>query len=316
MANTTTRDRFRGCVLGAAVGDALGAPTEFCGMDQIRHRWGYVTDLHSWGGHQPGDWTDDTEMMLALGQALAQLDSTDALLDTDTVADAVCRGWVTWLETHQGSRAPGGTCLRGAASLKKGVHWTKSGKPNGNGCGSPMRVAPVGLVYAGHPEMLAWVANMQGYATHQGERTNAAAVAVSVLVSRLMLGDTWQQALEVLDGMLPDDSPARPFVHGALADNPIEEKLDKYRGWDGGEAFGAALACAMEHPDSYRDAVLRAINSPGDSDSLGCICGALMGAKYGATAIPPHWLEKLEQREELERLADALYDRYQELSNG
>jgi ADP-ribosylglycohydrolase len=306
-------DRFKGCVLGAAIGDAMGAPTEFLSLEAIQRAWGFLDDLVPWGRHKAGEWTDDTEMMMWLLQALV---AEDELMSLDDVARKISAAWVQWGETYDPSRAPGNSCLGGARRLKQGVPWQESGKPNGNGCGAVMRVAPVGLLYARHPEMLAKVAHMQGFATHQGERTNAAAVATAFLVGRLLLGDSWDEALDALDDALPENSPARQYFYGALdSSKSLEEKLDEYRGWDGGEAFGAALACAA-YSDDYADAVAKAINSPGDSDSLGCICGAFMGAKLGASAIPEEWIQKVEEREWLEELAVALYHRFREVSNG
>jgi len=306
--NTQLLDKFKGCLIGAAIGDAMGAPTEFLSLEAIQRAWGFLDDLVEWGRHEAGTWTDDTEMMVKLAEALVDAPN---LLDKQVVADRICEAWRQWKKEYDPSRAPGNSCLGGAGRLVAGAHWTESGKPNGNGCGAVMRVAPVGLVFANHPEMLAWTAHMQGFATHQGERTNASAVAVAFLVGRLLLGDDWDSALDALDDAMPQDSPAREYFYGACDQStPLAKKLDAYRGWDGGEAFGAALACALEYHDDFGQAVSHAINSPGDSDSLGCICGAMLGAKLGLAGIPAHWVDRVEAKDELVELAEGLYRCY------
>jgi len=306
-----TLSKFKGCLFGCAIGDALGAPTEFLSVESIKQRYGYVEEPLPWGSHKAGCWTDDTEMTLYLSYALLECED---LLDMDAVMQSVTKLWARWYDEHDGSRAPGGTCLGGARKLRDGVHWKESGKPNGNGCGTVMRVHPVGLLYAKHPELLKQVAWNQGFATHQGERTNEGAVLCAYMIGRLFLGDAWQDVVADVRELVKVPS-LKAMVELALdPEVPIETKLDKLRGWDGGEAFAAALACFVEFPNDFEAAVRRAVNSPGDSDSLGCITGALAGAHLGIEAIPARWLEQVEGRAELEDVSLRLHRAYRALS--
>jgi ADP-ribosylglycohydrolase len=88
-----------------------------------------------------------------------------------------------------------------------------------------------------------------------------------------------------------------------------EKILDKWRGWAGHEAVAASLWCFLKHPDDYEKAVLLAVNSPGDSDSLGAITGALVGARVGLSGIPERWVDTVEDKEGLEVLASRIITR-------
>ena len=86
-----------------------------------------------------------------------------------------------------------------------------------------------------------------------------------------------------------------------------EDVLDEWRGWAGHEAAAASLWCFLQHPDDYSKAVLLAANSPGDSDSLAAITGALVGARVGASGIPENWRHQIEKSDQLAVLSERLY---------
>jgi ADP-ribosylglycohydrolase len=99
---------------------------------------------------------------------------------------------------------------------------------------------------------------------------------------------------------------------GAMLARAMETKdsavtiLDKWRGWAGHEAVAASLWCFLQHPDDYEAAVLLAVNSPGDSDSLGAITGALVGANVGLSGIPEHWVAQVEDSAGLRELGERI----------
>lgn len=311
---TNLLDKFKGCLIGAAIGDAMGAPTEFKSIEAIRQRWGFVDDLEPWG-KAAGCWTDDTEMMIALAEALV---ASPNLTDREATMQCIADAYGEWYQTHDGARSPGGTCLGGAMKLAAGKDWRTTGQPagphTGEGCGATMRCHPIGLVYSERLPDLFYLAWSQGYSTHQGPQTNDASVCQCFLISRVLHGDSLEDAVSLLLQNLPGGPPtaqtASMITKACDLSNDLEALLDEWRGWVGDEAFAASLACAARFPDDYAKAVTHAINSPGDSDSLGCICGALMGAKLGLGAIPARWVEMVESREELEQLAEELYRRY------
>ena len=142
-----SRDKVRGAIIGLAVGDALGFPTEFISRHQILERFGPegVTDFVA-SHHPAGTYTDDTQMSIAVAEGLL-----DAGIDAsiDDLMQAIANRFVTWARSPENNRAPGGTCLRGCANLADGVPWRDAGVANSKGCGSAMRVAAIGIAYQG-----------------------------------------------------------------------------------------------------------------------------------------------------------------------
>lgn len=114
-----TTDRFEGCILGLAIGDALGAPTEFINtMDAIRRTFppDGVRGFEEWS-HPAGTYTDDTQMSLAVARALVEAGHRDL----DDLMGGMAREFVAWSESPDNDRAPGNTCLAGCERLAAGV---------------------------------------------------------------------------------------------------------------------------------------------------------------------------------------------------
>lgn len=141
--------RASGCLFGLAIGDALGAPTEFLSVPEILERFPPAgpRDL-------PVDRsgvarvTDDTQMTLAVGEALRQVQDARQPLAPEALEPALRRTFVAWLRSPDNNRAPGTTCLRACESLARGTPWPQATVPSSKGCGANMRVAPVGLLPA------------------------------------------------------------------------------------------------------------------------------------------------------------------------
>jgi len=155
-----TESRFTGCIVGLAVGDALGYPAEFRRRAQILEEIGPdgITDFirlkderfsrpFFMGGadHPPGTFTDDTQMTIAVAEALL----THGRSDLDSLMAEMGRRFVAWSQSEQNDRSPGGTCMAGCSNLANGVPWRTAGEADSKGCGSAMRVAPIGLFYKG-----------------------------------------------------------------------------------------------------------------------------------------------------------------------
>lgn len=95
----------------------------------------------------------------------------------------------------------------------------------------------------------------------------------------------------------------RDARRSARAGEPPETVLTRYLGWAAHDAVAAALYVLMRHPDDARAALLEAVNSPGDSDSIGALVGALVGARRGLASLPTEWVTDLERSPELAELA-------------
>ena len=153
------RNAFEGCLLGLAVGDALGFPAEFrpaagdprglrpggfTGMVAIHDpRWP-PRPLIAAAHHPPGTFTDDTQMTVALAEGLLEAGTADL----DAAMEALGRRLVTWSRSPDNNRAPGVTCIDGCRRLEAGLPWREAGLAESKGCGAAMRVAPIGLLLA------------------------------------------------------------------------------------------------------------------------------------------------------------------------
>ncbi|MDR2987802.1 MAG: ADP-ribosylglycohydrolase family protein [Nocardiopsaceae bacterium] len=320
---TTARDRYRGCLLGGAVGDALGAGIEFLSLSEIQRAHGQcgVTGYVPAFG-RTGAITDDTQMTLFTAEGLL-LDRQMAPGSRDP-APAIWRAYQRWLCTQYGEpahgwlaspqflhqkRAPGITCL---IALQAGHPGTVRRPVNDSkGCGGVMRVAPTGLA-GGDPFTLGCQA---AALTHGHPSGYLAAGALALMVSQLVSGGDLRDAavaaidrLEQADASEEVTAALRTAVHTAAL-GPLDADAFSVLGggWTGEEALAIAIHCALS-ASSFRCGVLHAVNHGGDSDSTGAICGNLLGAALGAGAIDADLLEGLEGRDVITQLADDLHD--------
>lgn len=135
--------KVAGCLFGHAIGDALGAPVEFLDVDDIVARFGPEGPSEPYGS--PARVTDDTQMSLAVGEALVDAAETGAI-DKAAFEPALTAAFVAWCKSEQNDRAPGMTCLKACWRLADGVRWRDATVESSKGCGANMRVAPVGLL--------------------------------------------------------------------------------------------------------------------------------------------------------------------------
>ena len=310
--------RARGCLLGLAIGDALGAPVEFSTRAQILAQYGPegIRELAPRAGQPAGAYTDDSQMSVATArgildwQAATGWSAGSGEPDLDALALAVWARYVEWSrspECPQGS--PGAQVL---ASIKGGVPLTLQHPVNvwGKGCGGVMRVAPLGLIGLG-----GWAFEAGARCatlTHRHPTSDTAAGFVAQLVDHLVTGlplaaaaarvravlAGWPGHEETLDAVdtavrlaaAPGDVYADIGQIGHVA---LEEPSGHGKGWVAEETLGIALYCALRYEDDYAAAVRAAVNISGDSDSTGSVTGAIMGAARGVEAIPLAWREQV-----------------------
>jgi len=325
-----------GCMLGLAIGDALGAPVEFSDRAAILARFGPegVTDFVARRGQPAGAYTDDTQMSIATARGIldwkAQLEGAGAspeagrgddarprvveAADLDVLALAVWRRYVEWSNSPEcplGS--PGHRTL---ATIHAGVPLTLRDpvNPGARGCGGVMRVAPLGLIGLGR---LAFEAAARcATLTHRHPISDTSSGFLALLIDRLVSGGSLDEAVDEARSELlrwPGheaaldvvDSAAR-LAAGQLGDYEaighighveVEEPTAKGKGWVADEALGIALFCALRHRDDVAAALRAAVNISGDSDSTGSITGAILGAALGDDAIPETWRERVANRE-------------------
>jgi ADP-ribosylglycohydrolase/protein-tyrosine phosphatase len=304
-------DRVAGAVLAAAIGDALGHPTEFLSMEAIHTRFGpegvrgFELFLDE-GGRRVAPFTDDTQMSeLVIEALLEELErGSDRDADLDRTMVDLARRFVAWSHSPRGGhRAPGNACLAGCRALERGVPWREAGGPTAGGCGSVMRAWPFGLVFDDLSEAEKWAVE-HSKLTHRDPIALAACAAVVWGVGLGLRGrDVDETARAMIDAASRWSEPTASMMkraHDEARDGtPPSVTLDRLRGWAAHEAIAGALYLLVRHPDDPRAALLEGANTPGDSDSLASIAGALVGARVGLAKLPPEWVRDVERSADL-----------------
>lgn len=311
-------DRFRGCIITGAAGDALGYAVEFDRLHTILKRYGPdgITGFALTDGKALI--SDDTQMTLY---------TLDGLLHGRPAGDylaAIWKNYQDWLITQDGHgepshgkqsilnglpelnnpRAPGITCL--SALRKKRPGSTKEPVNDSKGCGGVMRVAPCGL-YFKDIEKAAKVAAEAAAMTHGHDLGWLSAAAMAAMVNLaawtdLPFYDLVDEAMTVVNRLWAD-SPCLPVLNALIekaVDLSLSGETDRDaikllgEGWVGEEALAVAVFCVLRHPDNPEGCLIAAVNHDGDSDSTGSIAGNILGARVGLSALPEKFRENLE----------------------
>ncbi len=338
----TLQERFTGCLLGGAVGDALGAPVEFMSRQQILERFG----PQGIGEYAPafgglGRITDDTQMTLFTAEGLLRADVRGSLRGMCHPPAIIAHAYLRWLVTQGGEptpemrqtldhslesapgwliqhrdlhhrRAPGNTCLSALQAMSslgdKAIN-------NSKGCGGVMRVAPVGLyLWPGDGVGRGFALACEAAAITHGHPSGILPAGVlAEVILQLLHGATLPRALELARTELQrhdDHQETLQFLSTAieLADSNLSpEQAITFlgEGWVAEEALAIAVYCALVAKD-FRHGVMLAVNHDGDSDSTGAIAGNLLGVVHGVNAIPTSWREPLELRDVITEIAQDL----------
>ena len=300
-----SRDRAAALLFGLALGDALGAPVEFLASSEIKSHYG---EMGIQEPPNPAFYTDDTQMTLALAEALLDSGLSVAL---DTQMQAVGGRFVEWLHSPDNNRAPGNTCIQGVRRFEAGRSWREAGLLESKGCGSAMRVASIGYLYQHDPDRLSEIAAASSSITHRHPTAIAGSVAAAYAVKLALDGIPVSQYLPRIMAFTDGESDEldaalyRVGHAGAWAD---EERALAHvgEGWTAEEAVALALYCVIRYPDDYVACVRRAANTNGDSDSIACIAGGIMGARLGLDAVPADWRARCENASYIENLAERM----------
>ena len=340
------RARVRGCLLGGALGDALGYPVEFSSLDRIRASHGErgVTGLVPGAHGVVGRISDDTQMTLFTAEALVQAHAREREKGIGGAWPLLLRrAYERWLQTQTRSgpeeaappqsgapeggliaeawlyarRAPGNACLSGVAQMYAPdpllpLDGTPGQvNPDSKGCGTVMRSAPFGLVC---PADAAFAMAARGAQITHGHPTGYyAAGALAAIVAHLVAGESLEGAvlrtlrlLERHPGHEETTAALREALDLAAQGAPSAEKVESL-----GEGWVAEQALALGvycalAEPRVKDALLLSVNHSGDSDSTGSICGNLLGARHGDVGLPHAWVERVEGRARIAAVADDL----------
>lgn len=294
----------------------MGHPTEFVGsFEAIRDKWppdGVTGYALTWerDGKRFAPYTDDTQMAELVVRAL--LWGRERGADLDATMRHLGGLFAEWAEDPQGGhRAPGNACLLGARNLARGVPWFEAGGERAGGCGSVMRAYPFGLLFSADLERAEAWSVAHSKLTHRDPIALAACAAMAVGVAHLLNDASPLHALSEMIGAACRYSASTAAMMAQALDEaqrgvPPEVTLKRLEGWAAHEAIAAAVYLFARHPEDARAAILEAANTPGDSDSLATLAGALVGAHRGVDVLPAEWIAELERSDALDALARSL----------
>jgi ADP-ribosylglycohydrolase len=285
-------DRAKGALIGLAIGDSFGDAAR---MQANRESYGFITDFNA-----GATWsTDDTEFALLTAKTLIKVKGN---LTTESVVEAWFEDVVVQDEFKRGGQSE----IAAANNLRKGLRPPQSGKFNTFHLsdGTAMRIPPVGIICAGDPQKAIAMAEIDASISHSDDGIwGAQAVAAAVAVA--MVDGSWEEIFEAALAPIPSDSWLHYNMIRALeiVDKANGNILDcwmalhdeiKASTWaTTAEAIPAAFGCLRLCHDDFRSALVLAGNFARDADTIGAVAGAILGAKYGLSAIPEHWVEKV-----------------------
>lgn len=299
MSTTLTlEERARGAYLGLAVGDALGATTEFMTPAEIAEQHG--THRHVVGGGwlrlEAGRVTDDTEMSLALGQSILECQGV--------VGSEVAKVFSEWMRTKPVDI--GNTVRRGVVHFRTTGEYQVKVNEFDAGNGACMRCLPIALLHC-HPngDALHRDARIQAHTTHNNPISDMGTAAVLDMLVLALNGSGKTDLKGRADKLVQQ--------HGAFRFD--KRQMDNPSGWIV-ETLQAVFQAFFAH-EGFEDILVDVVNRGGDADTTGAIAGMLSGALYGPEAIPHQWINTLdkdigtaceEQADALIRLSSVSYD--------
>ncbi len=338
-------DKYRGCLIGGAAGDALGYAVEFLSDDMIFRKYGEngITEYSCING--VAQISDDTQMTLFTAAGLL-LGTTRGRIRgiMGTYPEYISFCYSDWLKTQKykyplkekerytwlvnvpelfAARAPGNTCLSALESRRFGT--INEPINQSKGCGGVMRVAPIGLYFddekisAEEADMIGAEAAALTHGHELGYITAAALVHIIDLVSHddnISLLCAVQDSMLTVKKLFPDAKHLPELLD--LMEKAVKlsstdmDDLDAIRelgqGWVAEETLAIAVYCALKYKDDFDKALTAAVNHSGDSDSTGAVTGNILGAYMGLGAIPEKYTKNLELYDVILEIADDLYN--------
>lgn len=326
-------EKFIGCLMGGAIGDAMGAPIEFLKYEQIQEKYGEDgIDTLILDKNRKAYITDDTQMTLFTADGLIKscLKNEDYNCEKEPDYNIIynsykdwhkCQtgqhingGWISALkEVHQ-FRSPGCTCMAYTQENKEpGSISNPTNDRNGNG--GIMRVAPIGLMYHRNPELAFKVGAETTALTHGSPNAYLSGGFQAALIAYILQGNSILASINKVKDILikyPNHEDVLKKVNSVI--QYAADDTDSFlairnmgRSSTGDAALGIALYCALKYPNNYEKAIKLAVNFDGDSDTIGSIVGNIVGASVGEYGIPAIWQRRIELSDEVYSLAEELY---------
>lgn len=338
-------DRYRGCLIGGAVGDALGYAVEFCTASGIFEKYGEkgITDYDRVDGMALV--SDDTQMTLFTANGLLAAQAAGPGTPTAQACLAgIAACYRDWLKTQTAeefgfappefswlnhvpemnhNRAPGLTCLH--SLMEKELGSTARPLNSSKGCGGVMRVAPIGLFFGDgrfSPDETDRLGAEAAALTHGHELGYLPAAMLVHIIHRLTHEEDGtvlravEHARRAMYRLFPEavhlgELMGRVDLAMALArrqdmdDRQAIAQLGE--GWVAEETLAISLYCSLKYEQDFEKAILASVNHGGDSDSTGAVTGNILGAHLGMKGIPDRFLHNLELKETILEIAEDLF---------
>lgn len=326
------KNKFQGCFVGGAIGDALGYPIEFLGIKSIQKKYGQKGIKKYKKNMGTALVSDDTQMTMFTAAGIIDFDISD---ESENMYKYIYYNYLNWLTT-QGfknecapvswlygvrdlyfRRAPGNTCL---SSLRSGKIGTIENPINDSkGCGGVMRVAPIGLYFSNKNSKDAIIEAANAAAITHGEpmgyiSSGLFAYIICELIKTdksivAIMKDGIKECYSIFGNVVKEQEDiikkAISLINNDKKD--YENIEDIGGGWTGETALAIAIYCCLKYKNDFTKAVIAAVNHSGDSDSTGAICGNIMGAIVGLDKIPNTYKNSLELYDEIIILSNDLY---------
>lgn len=298
-----TVKQFQGCLIGCALGDAVGAPVEAQGPlsietyieNNMRPKL-FVGVKRNQGGHDFGQYTDDTQLTRELALSLIQ----HGKLDPQDFGERVAHLFKNKLMVGYGNAT-----LQAAKNLMAKANWAKAGTPApAAGNGSAMRAAPIGLAFHDSSlTVLAQAAKMQGFVTHQADIASAGAAAIASAVALAMQVDEvdppkFLHTVGACTSKIDEEFGEHVLALGKRMNQGDDKILTWCREfqsadprWQGISPYVVssvlwALYSFVKTPDDYWETLITSIAPGGDVDTTAAMAGAISGAHLGIAGIP------------------------------
>jgi ADP-ribosylglycohydrolase len=339
------KDKYLGCLVGGAAGDALGYPVEFMSESEIRNSFGErgITECTPLVGSALI--SDDTQMTLFTACGLLNsISEAEGAPEFNKILSNIGSCYTDWLLTQAlcypitaektnswlanvpelfSRRAPGGTCLTALNMRIRGAEASIAHPLNSSkGCGGVMRVAPIGLFNPNGAltiEQTDLLAAEAAALTHGHDLGYIPAAGLAHIVRRTAqenasIEEAVTDMIKATEAMFSDKKHVTDHtdlmneaVKLSYSNTPDIDAIHKLgEGWVAEEALAIAVFCALRYSDDFDKAIVTSVNHKGDSDSTGAITGNILGAHLGLSAIPERFINRLELIDVTKELAEDL----------
>ncbi|MBS3123413.1 ADP-ribosylglycohydrolase family protein [Candidatus Woesearchaeota archaeon] len=310
MDDLSTINLAKGCLVGAAVGDALGMPAEYISKNELHLFYNGKIDSYQKANNnhpcahlKPGQYTDDTQQLILLAESLVVNKSFNLLDFSQRIGQ-----WAHDCQTIAGyDRFSGGTSMSAGLAIFNGSNPRKTGI-NRATCGSAMRAAPLGIFYYDNLQKLNFAAADSSLITHSHPAAIDSAIFLSKTIASLINCVNPEDSVQEAKSTLTSDLVQRlnyVFENKDKEPNLVAKEIGASESTY--ETVPMALHCFLHSPSDFEQTVVNAANLvPGDTDSIACIAGALSGAYNGLSSIPDKFTVTLEDYLSLSELGEKL----------